>query len=99
MKESLKAIIQDPTNRGYSNGNQLVLGNHSGEITYNVSLGINEFLKYRMIGMLKFSTLEDAIEYVTELGATIGTIKNKEYYSIVKQEGCAFTTFNFYSIK
>lgn len=84
------------------NGNHLKLSNHSGEITYNVSLGKNTLYNYVMLDQLKFATIEDAMEYVVNLGATENTVITpcgKEYYSICKQEGCAFSTIGFYSVK
>jgi len=97
MKTSEKALIQNPEGRGF-----MKLGNHSGEITYNVALGINNWGVYKMLGQLKFDTVEDAKDYVLELGATemiMGQSKGKEYYAITKQDGCAFMSIGFYSVK
>lgn len=101
MKASEKALNQNPEGRGFhfSNSGYKYLGNHSGEVTYNVSLGVNGFSGYTMLGHLKFSTLKDAREYVSSMGAVEGVTKGQEYYSITKQEGCAFSSIGFYSVK
>jgi hypothetical protein len=100
MTPSKKSIIQNPEGRGFMNGNQMKLGNHFGEITYNVALGVNSFFQYTMLGQLKFASLEDAQDYIfNTVGATEGTLKGKEYYSLSKQEGCAFSAIGFYSVK
>jgi len=100
MKTSKKAIIQAPEGRGFMNGNSMKISNHSGEITYNVALGKNTFsMGYEMLGQLKFATVEDAKEYVDVVGASEGVVEGKEYYAITKQDGCAFMSIGFYSVK
>jgi hypothetical protein len=100
MKTSKKALIQNPEGRGYMNGEQGRLSNHSGEVTFNVVLGINPPLSnYKFLGQLKFSNVVDAKEYLSELGATEGTEKNKEYFSLCKQDGCALSSLGFFIIK
>ena len=102
LQTTPKSLVQNPQGRGYMNGNRLKLSNHSGEITYNVSLGINTLYNYTMLDQLKFATLEDAKEYVANIGATENTCITpfgKEYYAICQQDGCAFSTIGFYSIK
>jgi hypothetical protein len=99
MAPSSKAIIQDPAGRGYSNGKQWYLGNDTNEVTFNVELGYNILFHYYHLGLLKFASLEDAMQYVAECGATEGTIDGKEYYSVCKQDGCCFSYFGSYSVK
>ena len=79
------------------NGNRIMLGNHPGEITFNVVRGVTGFYGYEMKGVLKFATVEDAMEYVDGVGACEGDINlGQEYYAITKQDGCSFNSIGFY---
>lgn len=100
MNTSNKALVQtNGEGRGFLNGNINRLANYTNEITFNVDLGYDRLLHYYWIGWLKFASLEDAMEYVQDQGATEGTVSGKEYYSVTKQEGCCFQSIGFYSVK
>lgn len=99
MEGSKKAIFQNPEGRGWLNGDSRRLSNYDNETTFNVSLGKSYFNYYTFLGWLKFQSIEDALEYLEEVGATEGIIHDKEYYCLMKQEGCAFSNIKFYSIK
>ena len=99
MQPSAKAVTQNPKGRGYLNGDMRRLSNLSGEVTYNVTLGINSLGYYSFIGQLKFKTLDDAQEYVDYIGATPGVVPEKEYYAITRQESCGSSHVSFHSVK
>ena len=99
LQPSLKAINQSPEGRGFCNGNYRLLSNYPNEVTFNVQLGYNTFLHYHFLDVLKFTSVDDAKEYVTECGASEGTVEGKHYMSITKQEGVTFSPIGFYSIK
>ena len=100
MKTSVKALVQNPEGRGYVNGDYNRLGNHTNEVTFNVTKGVNTFDHYyKILGRLKFATIEDAKEYLGELGVEPGTTKTgEEHYSLTEQDGCCFTSIAFHPV-
>jgi hypothetical protein len=101
MPPSKKAIVQSyDEGRGFMNGDINFLANHTNEVTYNVQKGVNYLLRYTRLGIMKFATLEDAKEYLSEIGAEVmvESANGREYYALVKQEGCCLSlsifTFN-----
>lgn len=99
--QSSKAVSQSPLEkgRGWINGNSRRLSNLPGEVTYNVTKGVNLLGYYTFLGQLKFSTLPDALEYVESTGASPGVLSGKEYYAITRQEGLVSGQASFFSVK
>jgi hypothetical protein len=87
------------SSRGCMNGNYAILGNHYKEVTYNVQKGYNRFHYYHFESIVKFSNIEDAKEYLKELGVEEYqgvSDHEKSYYALTEQSGCCFTSIGFY---
>lgn len=100
--KSEKAVRQDIAENGFLNNDRRRISNKTNEVTYNVTQGYNYLLKYYFVQWLKFATLEDALEYLASIGATIGRQEkdgSSVYFSLTKQQGCCFSYIESYSIK
>ena len=99
MQASEKAIVQNPEGRGILNNNYKHLSNFENEITFNIYHWNGDRKYPQFFDYLRFQTIEDAYEYLAAIGATEGTEKNKEYYSLQRVDGCCFLSIAFYSVK
>lgn len=100
IKNQVVQNVTDGNGRGYSNGDSLLLGNFTKEITYNVTLGYSAWGHYKRLSVVKFATIQDAMEYLVSLGSQAQTTSfefYEKYFSLTKQEGCVFSTIGFFT--